>query len=153
MSQNLGALERPITNGEKRSILDARVPILVVGLAAVAILAVLVTILVPGSNSAVDPIAAPTSLSANPELIVWMRTMREAASRSQDSHLADNPELMAVARHAEEVGRRAEAAYLSTNPELKAVRWHRAVSGDVDNSLSINPELAAYRRFVLDRES
>ena len=153
MSQKLSALERPVTSGEKQNVFRGKIPILVVGLAAVVISAVLVNVLVPGSNSGVAPAAAPVPLSTNPELIIWMRTVREAASQSRDSHLADNPELMAVGRHAEEVRQRAEAAYLSKNPELKVVRWHRALSDDEANSLATNPELAAYHRFVLDRES
>jgi hypothetical protein len=153
MSQKLGTLERPISGGEQRSAFNGRIPILAVGLAVVLIVALWAAVLIPGGRSVSDPAPATASLSANPELMVWTRYVKQAASQSEDAKLASNPELMAAARFSEEAAQHAEAASLATNPELKALRWHRALSGDEADSLSLNPELATYRRYVMGLDS
>jgi hypothetical protein len=152
MSQSVKIIERPISREEGQGTPKRTVPVLAVSMVVVLILAAVVAVMIPGSDSVKKPLAAAANLSANPELMVTMRYAREAANRSGASDLAANPELVFATRFSEESRQRAENSFLATNPELMVLRRHGPLASNDANPLAANPELACYQRYIFGQD-
>lgn|GEM_PF-3270834 len=173
MSQNLDSLHLPIPQGKGKSVFSGKAAALAGGLAAIVLLFVAVTLIVPGTSSLVETTDVASLPATNPELMVAERYFRETAKRSEAAFLSANPELMVARYHAEAAARKAEDTFLAANPELMAVQRHdapeaptlgsglnavpapqplalKAVYSDSDESatLAANPELMIFHRFV-----
>jgi hypothetical protein len=122
-----------------------------VAIALIVLVALAIYIAVSASSSVAGLTSAPTSLSANPELMV---TRRNAAAIP----LSTNPELLVAQRHADTDP---ESAFSRTAAELALASYYGAGEGilarryaankvkiTVETNLSANPELNVARRGI-----
>jgi hypothetical protein len=172
MSQKIDSLQLPVPQGAKQSGFGGRVAALAVGLTAIALLAAVLTAVLPGEGLDVQTFGSAALPAANPELMVADRYLRAMTLRSEVALLSTSPELMVARDYAEVAAKKAETALLAANPELIAVQHHGApmaltLGSILDGipapqvftpkaaltrlseykSLAVNPELITFQRY------
>ena len=149
----------------EQAVIHRQIPALVVGLAALLLLALTACAPVPVGGLVAVPahpgkaVASTTVsenaltndwafLAANPELILARRTTAAPMVAS----LAASPELIVARRYTAAMQAGAEVATLDANPELSTARYYAPYTIDdqaaLASFLAANPELMAARRYI-----
>ncbi len=126
MSHKVGILSRSILEGKVQNAVGGKVPILVLGLSALALAALVMFAALSGTApTAVKTGIAPLPV-ANPELMAAHRYANGLAQLTETSFLASSPELQVFHRYNVDATGQGNSEFLASNPEIKVLRRHAA---------------------------